>query len=161
MLSDRVQTRVQFVVVRYSLSGGGERLGVPAVEEDTNPARGRQRLPVAPRRRMRCVDRSRLGKRYDPDVPWIHPCGEGIGGLAPTRTLDTGNEDQHRATLRLREIVLGIEQRLTQTWLIAFIRSLGELVADFCGFEHGRANPRRVSVAETGATRHRRERCLS
>src|SRR5438094_1490005 len=149
--------RVQLVVVDYTLERHGERLGVPAVEEDTDPACRRKRLPVAPGWRMQEIDRGRLAERHDAYVPRIHPCGERVGGLAATRAVDAGNENQYRTTPRLREIVLCVEKCLAQARLVAFVRCLGQLVTEFCGFEQERAT-RTACVAETAATRRRRDR---
>jgi len=69
-------------------------------------------------------------------VSRVHPSVEQIDGLALARTVHAADDDDDRKPVRLREIVLRIEQRFAQPRLLACIPRLVDRVTELGRLEH-------------------------
>ncbi len=113
-----------------------DRIGVPAAEENADPAFRRQRAPEAPLRRALALLVGRLCEGAGDDVARIHPLVQQVDRFALARALDAGDDDQDGETAVLLEIELRLEQRVAQLRRFAAVGRLVDLVPEIRRLEH-------------------------
>ena len=138
VLADRLQMRLEPIVVDAAVHPRPHRLVVPGVHEYPDPAARRQRLPIAPRAGVdRFLGRA-LAERDHLDVARIHPCRQRVGRLAAAGAVDAGNDDQHRSPPDARQLELREQQRFPEPGLLPRIHIFRDAMADLRRFEHRR-----------------------
>ena len=113
-----------------------ERLVVPGRQVQTDLASGRQVAPEAPLRGHLALDFGRRAVGVGSDAPRIHPAVQKVGRLPLPRAVHARKYDQERR-VGSGKLELGLEQQPSQVGLSRLKKLVGDLLAEFGGFEHG------------------------
>ena len=106
---DALELSVEVGGSRTSVHAIEDGTGIPRAQKQADAASGRQIAPVPPifRALTLFVRRLAVGAGHDP--PRIHPFVQQVDGFSLARTVDAGEDDNHRKA-RTRQLTLRLEQ---------------------------------------------------
>ena len=138
-VADPLQVLGKCAFLAAPLGAIDDRTRVPRTEEHADVALSRQRSPEGPHERTPAVGAITRFEGLGADMARVHPFVEEVDGLALAGAIDTAHEDEHGKIGFLQQPELRVQQRLAEFRFFALVAGLGDAVADFGGFEHGKA----------------------